>query len=95
MKAVEPESNSEYLQGEKVDNLKVRLVRRNSFNGRYGITYIYTFETEEENVCVWFTSKILNLGIDDKCLISGKIKDRQEYNGTKQTVLTRCRVKEA
>ena len=94
LRAVEPESTSEYLEGTKVKDLEVTLDRRNAFNGRYGLTYVYNFSTIEGNVCTWFTSKMLDIETGGKCLISGSIKDRQEYKGTKSTILTRCKVKE-
>lgn len=94
LKAEEPVSMSEYLDGSKVIDLPVKLIRRNSFVGKYGLTYIYSFETEEGNRVSWFTAKVLELNEGDKCLISGSIKDRSEYKNVKTTYLTRCKIAE-
>ena len=60
-----------------------------SWNTQYGYTYIYEFMTEDGNVLIWKTSKMLD---KDIATISGSVKEHSEYNGIKQTVLTRCKV---
>lgn len=67
----------------------------------YGTThFIYTMKDAEDNVLVWKTTA--SMGIDhgeyfhsikkgDTISIKATVKEHNEYNGTKQTVLTRCR----
>lgn len=87
-----PPSKSEWLEGEKVEDLIVTFVSKREFDGYYGLTNILTFETEEGNVLTWYTSTNQNLEIGESYFISGKIKDRKEYKGVKTTILTRCKI---
>jgi len=57
---------------------------------QWGITYLYEFITEDGNVLVWKTGKSLDL--EDVAKVSGTVKAHNEYNGVKQTELTRCKV---
>lgn len=70
----------------------------------YGTTkYIYTMQDADGNVYVWKTTCDLSfydekseVGFDwirkgDTLRITGKVKAHEEYNGTKQTELTRCK----
>ena len=65
---------------------------------------VYTFKDEAGNLIVWKTTAALEYVVDAEChrveegetiQISGRIKELTEYNGDKQTVLTRCKVKAA
>lgn len=60
-----------------------------SYGTAYGWTYIYKFLTGDNNVLVWFSSRYIE---GEPTEIVGTIKDHKEYNGEKQTVLTRCKV---
>lgn len=57
----------------------------------YGFTHLYKFTTPENNTLVWFASKCIDENVTK---IAGTIKDHKEYDGEKQTVLTRCKVVE-
>ena len=87
-----PPSKSEWLEGEKVEDLTVTFISKREFDGYYGLTNILTFETEEGNVLTWYTSTNQNLEKGESYFISGKIKDRKEYKGVKTTILTRCKI---
>lgn len=63
----------------------------------YGYQYIHLFEDEKGNVYKWKTNKGLWLNnsvveLDSNLKIKGTIKGHEEYNGTKQTELTRCKI---
>ena len=93
--AVQPEEeqpNSEWLEGEKFSDLLVTFTKKSGFSGRFGWTNVFTFQTEEENVLTWFTSTEPEIKLGDSFFLSGKIKNRTEYKGLKQTVVTRCRI---
>lgn len=83
---------SEWLEGDKFDNLVVTFTKKNGFAGKFGWTNIFTFQTENDNVLVWFTATEPDIKLGDNLFLSGKIKDRTEYKGLKQTVVTRCRI---
>lgn len=61
----------------------------------YGETsYLYLFEDSENHVFTWKTS--VGFGVDlengTEITIKGTIKEHKEYKGTRQTVLTRCKM---
>ena len=67
----------------------------------YGCTYLHKFMDESENVFIWKTSNCLEHIVDDEYKqieegetveLTATIKEHSEYNGIKQTVLTRCKV---
>ena len=55
----------------------------------YGYTYLYKFLTSDNNTLVWYASKTLD---GDPKRITGTVKEHKDYNGEKQTVITRCKV---
>lgn len=74
----------------------------NSFDGRFGPTYLYRFRGDDGNVFVWYASEgpaeTLGLGGLDASrrvrvqIAGGTIKKHTEYQDVKQTVLTRAKV---
>ena len=74
-----------------------------AMNGQYGTTHIYRFRSTDGNVFVWFASEgpaeALDLGGLDATkrvpvrIEGGSVKKHTEYDGVKQTYLTRCKVK--
>lgn len=83
--------------GDKLD-LTVTLEKRAwfdvpSFRG-YGMDtmYVYTFRDEQGNALVWKTGKGLVFESGEKVHLTGTIKNHDEYDGEKQTTLTRCKV---
>ena len=93
LRANDPVPASEYV-GEIKDRLTltVTLVRKGGYEGCYGHSNIYTFQDENESVFTWFSSVYIDKEIGDTFSIVGTVKDHKEYNGVKQTVLTRCKV---
>lgn len=60
-----------------------------SFSTQWGITIIYKF-VSDGNTIIWKTSSELPETVSH---ISGRVKEHSEFNGEKQTVLTRCKVR--
>lgn len=79
--------------GEKIDT-SVTLIKQGGFDGAYGYTHIYTFLSEDKHVLVWFSTKDINVEVGQIVNIRGTVKGHKEYNGTKQTIITRCKVSE-
>lgn len=81
--------SSEYL-GEVGDKIEFTATPKCVFSGEgyYGISYIYIFETEK-GIAKWTTSKAID--VEKESTFKGTIKETTEYNGQKQTVVTRCR----
>jgi len=61
-----------------------------SWYTQFGWTGIYKIVDEDGNVFVWKTSREIP---DNTKEITATVKGHQEYNGVKQTELTRCRCK--
>jgi len=61
-----------------------------SFETQYGYTMIYRFVDITGNVLIWFSSRGINL--DNAKTLTGTIKNHNEHNGEKQTIVTRCKV---
>ena len=85
--------NNEYAGsvGDKITT-EATLTRYSTFDGQYGVMYVYNFKDVQGHVMVWFTSKALYVDEGDTITIKGTIKKLSEYKGIKQTVLTRCKV---
>lgn len=85
------------LGGEKV-SVDGQVVMTRAFDGNYGVSYLIKVATPKGMV-VWFSSNsnFENCNINDlikgtKISISGKVKKNDEYQGVKQTTLTRCKL---
>lgn len=87
------EKSSEYV-GEIGERIIVNVISFNlvsSWDTLYGTTYLYKFTDDFENVFIWYAS---NGSFDSQSVVTvkGTVKDHSEFNGVKQTVLTRCKV---
>lgn len=60
-----------------------------SWENDFGVTFIYKFVDNNNNIYTWKTSKVLN---DDIKGLTGTIKAHNDYKGIKQTELTRCKI---
>lgn len=88
-----PVERSVWLEEEVFNGLSAKLTKKSSYMGRYGLSYVYTFHTPEDYELVWFTTKQIPQEEDAEVTISGKVKDRKEYKGIYQTIVTRCTIK--
>lgn len=93
LKAKLPANPSKHIGqvGSKIE-LEATFKRTRWYDTRFGTTWIYTFEDAEGNCLVWKTSASIGAEEGDKVRIKGTVKDHDEYNGVKQTVLTRCKI---
>ena len=60
-----------------------------SWEGMYGTTYLYKFTDDQGNVYIWYASR--GIETHDGMTLKGTVKDHNERDGVKQTVLTRCK----
>lgn len=79
--------------GDKITELPVTLVSKNGYESKYGYTNIYTFEDENKHLFSWFTTTNQIFSVGNKALLSGTIKQHDDYRGVKRTILTRCKLK--
>lgn len=88
---------TEYV-GEVGDRIEmaVTLTRISTFETNYTycgeLNFIYNFTDADGNVLIWKTTKCIDKEVNDKITLKGTVKAHDEYKGTKQTVLTRCKV---
>lgn len=95
---IKTESKSEFIGDikQRVRDLKVTLSAARAVSSAYGESIMFTFN-QGENILVWFTSCPPD---EDKAvvgksyLLTGTVKDHKIYDGTKQTYLNRCILKE-
>lgn len=90
-----PVSKSEYVGEikERLRDMRVTLTGCRGFDTAYGYTILYTFKLGE-NVIVWMTKSEQNVEIGKEYILTGTVKKFEEYNGVKQTHLSRCILKE-
>jgi len=64
------------------------------YNSAYGYCFIHCFEDQRGNAFIWSSGTEVNAELDSNVTILGTLKEHSEYKGTKQNILTRCKVKE-
>lgn len=87
---VQPKPTSEWIGeiGGKIKDIKVQLLRRYSYDSRYGISTVYNFQTESGDLLVWFTASIKNFEVGDWInLKHATVKEHSEYKNQKQTII--------
>jgi hypothetical protein len=77
--------------GERLRNLKLKVVRVIPREGQYGVTYITALEDQDGNQFTWFASG-LELTAGESYTVTGTVKSHGDFKGIAQTVLTRCKV---
>ena len=90
-------SHDEELKSEHVGNIKDKVsldvetcTLVTSWDNQFGWSGMYKFVSKEGNIFIWITSK--DIDTDNVSKVCGTVKEHSEYNGVKQTVLTRCKV---
>lgn len=84
---------SEYVAavGEKI-SVNVTLINKFQYITQWGESTLLIMKDDAGNVIVWKKSGYSDLEIGSKFIISGRVKELDEYNGVKQTKLTRCKI---
>lgn len=89
-KIKEERKDSEYFGtvGERQE-FTLEVIKKTGFSTQYGWTVLHIFKDQNGNVATWFSS---NKEFDEgqTVVLKATIKEHREYDGTKQTVLTRC-----
>jgi len=95
-------NSSEYV-GEigkrmEFDIAEMRLL--SSWDTQFGTTYLYKFTTTDGNVLIWFASSTFGdwtkdgrrwIAFESVSKIKATVKDHNERDGVKQTIITRCK----
>lgn len=78
--------------GDRLRDLNLTVTAAKSIASAYGDCILYKFVDELGNIFSWFASGSANLNIGDSYKITGTVKGHKEFNGIKETNLTRCKV---
>ena len=81
----------------KRDRFEVTLVYMRSFESTFGTMHMHKFKDAAGNVIIWFASNIYwnpttkqDIDLGDTVVLTGTVKAHEEYEGVKQTIITRC-----
>lgn len=74
--------------GQRITLKAETVVLLSSWDGCYGTTWLYKFVDENGNVFIWFASRPCTA--EDGAVIKATVKDHNERDGVKQTIVTRC-----
>lgn len=102
---VRREKNQEWSVIAKVSTFQGEVGKRSVFNGlklinthswptQYGVTHLYQFLDEANNLFVWFASSDQGFELGNLYNLKATVKQHNGYKGAKQTVLTRGVVQE-
>lgn len=72
---------------------KIRM-REVTFGWRSNDAPMYTFEDKKGNFVIWFASRDYDLKKGKTYKVTGTVKSHDQYMGTRQTYLTRCKIVE-
>lgn len=83
-------ARSEYVGtvGQRITLKAATVALLSSWDGYYGTTWLYKFVDESGNVFVWFASR--PCPAEAGAVIKATVKDHNERDGVKQTIVTRC-----
>ena len=89
---LDSKKGSEY-QGKIGDKLSIvgDLIILTSYDTSFGLTYIYEIMDPKGNVYLWKTANSVKEGT---YAVTGTVKMFSDYKNIKQTILTRCKIKE-
>lgn len=77
---------------EKREVFTLTILSEKLIEGQYGVTHLYRMQDEHGNIVVWFSSRNCSLEVGKTYQIKGTVKKHDVFNGTNQTMLTRCTV---
>lgn len=79
-------------KGEKITVKVVSCKCVTSWDTQYGTTFMYKFVDAQNRVLIWMTSNYVDC--NHVVELTGKVKNHEEYQGVKQTIVYFCKVKE-
>ncbi len=67
---------------------------RETGGGQFGPSWLMKFRTEDGNILTWFSSRYFSLIPGERLQLEGTVKGHSSYKDAKETLLTRCKIKE-
>lgn len=89
--AMKVESKHVGQVGDKIEKA-VKIIMAHCYENRFGYGTMYKMIDEEKNVYTWFTSGRADMNEERTYSLKMTIKAHDEYQGQKQTVVTRCKI---
>jgi len=78
---------------ERLRNRKCTLISIVNFETKFGASQLFKFEEDQsQNIFCWFTATEQKARPGDHVLLTGTVKNHSDYEGEKDTILTRCKV---
>lgn len=77
--------------GERI-TFRAKVVGQKLFESSFGPQIILSFMTEQGNLAKWFTKAAARVPVGEEFDITATIKGHSEFNGTKETELSRCKL---
>lgn len=88
---INPKKFFPQAEGFRFRDLAVKFERVGSFSTKYGLTYVYTFTTENYHF-TWFTKTLIEAEVGDVVTLTATIKEFQNYKGINTTIITRAKI---
>jgi hypothetical protein len=85
-------SNHVGIKGERMKGLELTVTDSRGIASYYGDTILFKFKDAAGNVFSWFSSGQAQLTVGKTYKMDATIKDHTEYQGVKETQLTRAKV---
>jgi hypothetical protein len=77
--------------GDKLENLSGSVTKVHLIDGNFGLVTKITLLLDQGNTVTWFASGSHDVEVGEKWVFKGTVKKLNEYNGWKDTVLTRVK----
>lgn len=77
---------------QKLTDIQVSIMAVSVYDSYYGTNTMIKMIDATGNIFVWFASGVKNYESGDEFMLSGTVKTHDLFKGTKQTVLTRCKL---
>ena len=78
--------------GERLGGISLTVLSNRGFSGAYGDTILYKMKDEKGNMFSWFASGNVSMETGKTYRLDATVKAHSEYNGVKETQLTRGKV---
>ena len=75
-------------------NITGKIIRAGYYDTQFGTVVIFKITDENGNIFIWKTTSFVDVDNNVTVNVTGTIKEHNEYRDEKQTVLTRCKIRE-